>query len=224
MGRNPRESTIETKSLSDVLSDLVDEKKRNDKIDHRTLCKEIGIGTGTLSEWTSDKKTPGLKNLVMLADYFGVSCDYLLGRSHIRTVRGNEQSAVSMGLPNEFVDYVMGLNHQSTEHYIVCSILSDPVLQRAISELSFELQVISEWHERERDQGAVGSNLSYDEYQVLRRSLFDKTNGSYSMVLTSIAARAMAQSAKDSLSDIVENCISDYCEKIGFDDYRLEDL
>jgi len=40
---------------------------------------ELGLGNGTISRWRSS--SPNSSKLIMVANYFGVSTDYLLGRS-----------------------------------------------------------------------------------------------------------------------------------------------
>lgn len=42
------------------------------------LEKELGFGTGTISRW--DKSFPGVDKMQAVADFFGVTVDYLLGR------------------------------------------------------------------------------------------------------------------------------------------------
>ena len=45
------------------------------------ICNEIGITKQRLSNWKSGYTEPNQSDMVMLADYFQVSLDYLLGRS-----------------------------------------------------------------------------------------------------------------------------------------------
>ena len=40
--------------------------------------KETGIATSTLSDWKNGKSTPKQDKLKLIADYFGVSVDYLM--------------------------------------------------------------------------------------------------------------------------------------------------
>ena len=44
------------------------------------LSKDTGISQGMISNWRSGNRMPSAENLIALADYFGVSVDYLLGR------------------------------------------------------------------------------------------------------------------------------------------------
>ena len=52
------------------------------------LSKETGIAEGSISRWRNSGELPSAENLVKIADYFGVSIDYLLGRTEERTVGG----------------------------------------------------------------------------------------------------------------------------------------
>lgn len=44
------------------------------------LAKELGITQASLSAWETGKTSPDTRNLKKLADMYGVSTDYLLGR------------------------------------------------------------------------------------------------------------------------------------------------
>ena len=44
------------------------------------MSVESGISYVTFYKYVTGKMTPGIENLVKIADYFGVSTDYLLGR------------------------------------------------------------------------------------------------------------------------------------------------
>ena len=43
------------------------------------VAKETGVSTSTLSSWKKGRYTPKQDKLQKIADYFGVSVDYLLG-------------------------------------------------------------------------------------------------------------------------------------------------
>lgn len=45
------------------------------------LSQETGITQGMISYWKSGERMPSADNLITLADYFGCSVDYLLGRT-----------------------------------------------------------------------------------------------------------------------------------------------
>lgn len=43
------------------------------------IVKHTGIKQSTITEWKMGRASPGVKALVLLADYFGVTVDYLVG-------------------------------------------------------------------------------------------------------------------------------------------------
>ena len=53
------------------------------KISHFSLSKLIKLNTSSLLYWKQGK-TPKMDSLIKIANYFGVSVDYLVGRSEIK--------------------------------------------------------------------------------------------------------------------------------------------
>ena len=45
------------------------------------LAKDVGLSTSHFSQWKSGKVKPSLEAVMIMADYFSVSVDYLLGRT-----------------------------------------------------------------------------------------------------------------------------------------------
>ncbi|MDE7182670.1 MAG: helix-turn-helix transcriptional regulator [Clostridia bacterium] len=45
----------------------------------RALAKNIGISAMSISDWTNGKVQPTAENIYIIAEYFDVSSDYLLG-------------------------------------------------------------------------------------------------------------------------------------------------
>lgn len=62
--------------FSDRLKDLMDARKLNIK----DMSREINIPRSTINSWTLKKRSPRIDYLNILADFFGVTTDYLLGR------------------------------------------------------------------------------------------------------------------------------------------------
>lgn len=44
------------------------------------LAERVGVKQNTVSAWLLKKKEPSLTSLWLVADYFGVETDYLIGR------------------------------------------------------------------------------------------------------------------------------------------------
>lgn len=47
------------------------------------LAKELSVSKQAVSNWENNNIQPSIDMLIKIADYFGVSTDYLLGRSNI---------------------------------------------------------------------------------------------------------------------------------------------
>lgn len=49
-------------------------------LSQQKLASDIGLARNTICQYESGNRVPDVSTLVLLADYFGVSTDYLLGR------------------------------------------------------------------------------------------------------------------------------------------------
>ena len=62
---------------------MLNEKIKKLRISHGisqvVLAKEIGVSKQCVSNWENDNILPSIDMLVRIAQYFRVSCDYLLG-------------------------------------------------------------------------------------------------------------------------------------------------
>ena len=47
---------------------------------YKEIAQDLGISQSAMAYYKSGKTLPGAETLIRLADYFGVSTDYLLGR------------------------------------------------------------------------------------------------------------------------------------------------
>lgn len=58
--------------------------RKEKKISQRTAAADLEVSQALLSHYENGLREPGLGFVVRAADYYGVSCDYLLGRSMSR--------------------------------------------------------------------------------------------------------------------------------------------
>ena len=56
------------------------------------VAKETGITTATLTDWKKGRSTPKADKLQIIAAYFGVSVDYLLGKEDSPVVQPSKLS------------------------------------------------------------------------------------------------------------------------------------
>ena len=62
--------------FSERLSGLIFEHGLNRKL----LAKNVGINASCITHYLQDKRIPTVKSLILLAEYFNCSTDFLLGR------------------------------------------------------------------------------------------------------------------------------------------------
>jgi len=55
-----------------------------------SIAKELHISQQNYSQWESGNRNPSKKTLEMLANFFNVSTDYLLGKTDIKETNENE--------------------------------------------------------------------------------------------------------------------------------------
>ncbi|MBR2371996.1 MAG: helix-turn-helix transcriptional regulator [Clostridia bacterium] len=63
-------------SIGQIIKDLRQEKG----ISQALLAKTIGVSQKAIDYWERDINQPKASYIVAMADFFDVSCDYLLGR------------------------------------------------------------------------------------------------------------------------------------------------
>lgn len=82
------------------------------KISIRKVEEDLGFGNGTLNRWR--KNTPGADKLSKVADYFGVTTDYLLGRTETPQFTSKDEKDIQKKL-TEMID---GLSDDSSLAYL----------------------------------------------------------------------------------------------------------
>lgn len=62
-------------------AERIRELRRKQGMTQQALGKIINVGQDSISVYERGLNYPEVRNLIILADYFGVSTDYLLGRT-----------------------------------------------------------------------------------------------------------------------------------------------
>ncbi|MCF8002536.1 MAG: helix-turn-helix domain-containing protein [Halanaerobiales bacterium] len=60
------------------------ELRKETKLKQSEVAEEMGLGRSTYANYEQGTRFPGKENLIAIADYFGVSIDYLLGETDIK--------------------------------------------------------------------------------------------------------------------------------------------
>ena len=63
-----------------MFSEQLKRLRKEKRLSQRDLCKNLCVSSGAIAMWETEKRQPDIATLCKLADFFGVSVDYLLGR------------------------------------------------------------------------------------------------------------------------------------------------
>jgi repressor LexA len=108
------------------------------------LTKEIGLTNGLISQWKSKKQKPSVANLQKIGDYFGVSVDYLLGKTDPTTPRSSPVRSiipvigtVRAGEPIFAEENIIGYEFSDVanpEEYFFLSVTGDSMINAGIKD------------------------------------------------------------------------------------------
>ncbi len=73
---------INLSNFSGRLDELIFERSIERKLDAKTLAKQLGVEGSTITRYLRAERAPTVENLVMLANYFQCTTDFLLGREN----------------------------------------------------------------------------------------------------------------------------------------------
>ena len=63
-----------------LVSERIRELMKEHDLNQVRLAEQVGVKQNTISAWLRDKKEPCITSLWLLADFFDVDIDYLVGR------------------------------------------------------------------------------------------------------------------------------------------------
>lgn len=72
--------TEENKNVPIQVAARIKELMRENSLTQVALAEKVGLRQNTISAWLLGKKEPSIRSLWLLADYFNVEIDYLVGR------------------------------------------------------------------------------------------------------------------------------------------------
>lgn len=55
--------------------------RQKKKISQQKMAMDLNMNQNTVSRYETGEREPGIKELIMIADYFGVTVDFLIGHS-----------------------------------------------------------------------------------------------------------------------------------------------
>ncbi len=63
-----------------IFAERIKELMTEENLNQVQLAEKAGVAQNTISAWLSKKKEPSIRSLWLLADYFNVTLDFLVGR------------------------------------------------------------------------------------------------------------------------------------------------
>ena len=73
----------ENKGMRILVAERIRELMKEQELNQVKLAQKIGVKQNTISAWLLGKKEPCINSLWLLADYFDVDIDYIVGRKDI---------------------------------------------------------------------------------------------------------------------------------------------
>lgn len=63
-----------------MFSDELRKLRKQKKLNQASLAEAVGMSQATVAAWENGTRKPDVETISFLADYFGVTVDYLMGR------------------------------------------------------------------------------------------------------------------------------------------------
>ena len=93
-----------------MFSDVLQKLRKDARLTQDQIAEVLGIPKRTYGSWERDEREPDFEMLCKIADYFGVTTDYLLGRTpmEIELVQGDPQP-----LPDDQVELIIKADEEA---------------------------------------------------------------------------------------------------------------
>ena len=89
------------------MTNIVLELIRNSGKSENALEKAIGLAQSSIKNWRNGKSKPSLEAVSKIADYFGVSVDYLLGKTDDPTPPKKSDGKPKLYVPPEYASVMV---------------------------------------------------------------------------------------------------------------------
>lgn len=89
-----------------MLSNNIKQLRKKNNIKQEDICNYFNVARGTVSMWETGKREPDVSTLKLLAKYFNVTVDYLIGNEYKITEVQPQQTAQQKNC----IEMIMQLN------------------------------------------------------------------------------------------------------------------
>ncbi|MDO4199660.1 MAG: helix-turn-helix transcriptional regulator [Clostridia bacterium] len=131
------------------------------KITQIELAKKLGITRQSISQYMEGTMLPNAEKLYLIADFFDVSSDYLLGKTDARSYSTDIIKVCNFtGLNEEFVKYLNTSHPNKLE--IINAMFNDSFIQNIVSFIEDEIALLILVKSRSKNVGGITISESVD--------------------------------------------------------------
>lgn len=129
------------KILAEKLESLIEDKQDIDyKLTIPVQCKQMGVPYQTFKKYLNATSNCSITNLSIIADYYGVSTDFLLGKTNTRSPNTDIQAVCNtIGLSETAISLLQKWNKSDDKTRFYCSylsaILENPEFESVLNEI-----------------------------------------------------------------------------------------
>ena len=129
------------KILAEKLESLIEDKQDIDyKLTIPVQCKQMGVPYQTFKKYLNATSDCSITNLSIIADYYGVSTDYLLGRTNTKSPNTDIQAVCNtIGLSEKTILLLQKWNESADNkrfyNSYISTILENPNFERILDEI-----------------------------------------------------------------------------------------
>jgi len=88
-----------------MIADVLKQLRARKGVSQAELSKRLNITRSSVNAWEMGISVPSVQYLLELANFFGVSVDYLLGQKHETTMSISGLSEKEVGILTELAEY-----------------------------------------------------------------------------------------------------------------------
>lgn len=99
-----------------MFSDELRKLRKQKKLNQTSLAEAVGMSQATVAAWENGTRKPDVETISFLADYFGVTVDYLMGREESpkeaptpRDERRAQMEEILLRMPQDKYDQALAI-------------------------------------------------------------------------------------------------------------------
>lgn len=74
-----------------LFGSMIKKLREQKNLKQEDIAKMMNVDRSTVGKWENGSSKPDYEKMIKLADYYGVSVDYLLGREEVETIAAHKE-------------------------------------------------------------------------------------------------------------------------------------